>query len=93
MSSFAEKLRTLRKQKKLSLKKAALLVGVPESTYREWEYGRQIRGHEPYIKIAKAFNLSVDELFGLKDCSSSLEEEFEKIEILLKSVKSKVFTL
>lgn len=91
--SFNKRLKNLRNERKLSLRDASKLIGVPESTYREWEYGRQIRGHEPYIKIAKAFNLSVDELFGLKDCSSSLEEEFEKIEILLKSVKSKVFTL
>ena len=45
------------------MREAAHRTGVPETTYREWEYGRQIRG-EPYRKIAEAFNISVGMLFG-----------------------------
>lgn len=90
-SSFNKRLKDLRKKRKLSLKHASQLIGVPESIYREWEYGRQIRGHESYMKIAKAFGLSLDELFGIKAPSSSLKEEFEQIENLLNSIKNKIF--
>ncbi|MBK8202439.1 MAG: helix-turn-helix transcriptional regulator [Bdellovibrionales bacterium] len=45
------------------MREAARRIGVPESTYREWEYGRKIRG-EPYLQIAKTFGVSIEELLG-----------------------------
>lgn len=45
------------------MREAARRIGVPETTYREWEYGRAIRG-EPYPKIAAAFGVSLEVLFG-----------------------------
>lgn len=74
----------------ISQREAACLIGVPVSTYREWEYGRQIRDYKSYIKIAKAFNISLDTLFGLKGIDSSLEGDFDQIDKLLRSIRSKI---
>jgi len=35
---------------------------VPVSTYREWEYGRDLRGHQAYVKMAHIFGVGVQEL-------------------------------
>jgi len=70
------------------MREAARLVGVPESTYREWEYGRQIRG-EPYVRIAKAFSVSLDELFGHETTTTSLAEDLERLEAFVRAIKAK----
>lgn len=87
---FGDRLKNMRIQSRLSLREAAHLIGVPESTYREWEYGRQIRGHTPYLKITKAFKISLDYLFGVSSEAKSLGEEFVEVELLLSSIKKKV---
>jgi hypothetical protein len=43
------------------MKEVARRIRVPETTYREWEYGRTIRG-EPYVRIAETLGVSVHEL-------------------------------
>lgn len=68
MSPISKRLKIFRTRKGLSMRDAARLIGVPESTYREWEYGRQIRG-EPYMEIAKAFDVSIEALFGMPESS------------------------
>jgi transcriptional regulator with XRE-family HTH domain len=45
----------------LSVRDVADELGIPVSTYRDWEYGKLIRG-EPYVKIAELFEVSLDEL-------------------------------
>ena len=60
------------------MRKAAQLIGVPETTYREWEYGRQIRG-EPYLKIAKAFGISVSELLGAESSNLTVDQRLNRI--------------
>ncbi len=81
---FAARLKKLRLAKGWSMKTAAEQIGVPVSTYRDWEYGNSIRG-EPYKRIAQIFGVSLEELFG--DVVRS-----EKAEILkaLQEVKDKV---
>lgn len=93
---MSKKLKRLREARNLTIKETAKLIGVPESTYREWEYGRAIRG-EPYLKISRTFNITLDELFGVPKISHdalSLEvdkliEEMTKIKAKLISLKSK----
>ncbi len=62
---IANRLRELRKEKKLSLAGVAQAIGVPVSTYRDWEYGKAIRG-EPYERIAEIFDVSLNELLSSK---------------------------
>lgn len=93
MDSFRKRLKRLREihDPPLTMRQAAQLVGVPESTYREWEYGRKIRGVEPYIKIAQAFGVSLDELLGARSThESSIEQDIEDIICRLVTLKKKV---
>lgn len=71
------------------MREASKLIGVPESTYRDWEYGREIRG-EPYLQIAKAFGITLDELFGVHSKDRTIEEEFDLAILHLQSLKDKI---
>lgn len=82
---FGERLRVLREKRGLTLKGTANLVGVPISTYREWEYGRKILG-EPYLKLAEVFEVSLNELFGAK--SGSYEQYKKALEQTKKALIS-----
>src|SRR6266436_7191692 len=62
--SFSRSLKQFRESENLSQREVARRIGVNESTYRQWEYGTTISG-EPYPKIAEAFGITLDELFGL----------------------------
>ncbi|MGZ5279566.1 MAG: helix-turn-helix transcriptional regulator [Pseudobdellovibrionaceae bacterium] len=76
---MGRKLQELRLGKGLSMRETAKRIGVPETTYREWEYGRAIRG-EPYIQIAKVFGITLQELFEHKpDLEQNLEFQIDKI--------------
>ncbi len=59
--TFGQRLNRLRLLRGLSIGEAAEAIGVSPSTYREWEYGRAIRG-EPYGKIALVFHVTLAEL-------------------------------
>jgi transcriptional regulator with XRE-family HTH domain len=61
--SFHQRLKRIRKQRELSVREIAQRIGVPISTYREWENGRLIQGPAPYLLIAKTLNVSLHELF------------------------------
>ena len=81
---FHTRLQRLRNQKDISVRQMAQRIDVPESTYREWEYGRQIKG-EPYGKLAVALNVSLNELLtGKKD---KLEVYLDQIELAVKGIK------
>jgi transcriptional regulator with XRE-family HTH domain len=85
MENFSQRLKRLRKLKKLSVRKVAQAVGVSESTYREWEYGRSIQG-EPYEKLSSVLGVSLTELMTGKQISSDqLQSHFGKVEAHLAS--------
>ncbi len=68
----------------------ARLINVPETTYREWEYGRAIRG-EPYVKLAKALGVSLEDLLGDGvELPAVLEKDIDLIVERLLELKSKV---
>jgi len=58
---FAAQLRKLRIENGLTIREVAFAIQVPISTYRDWEYGKAIQG-EPYVKLAKVFNVSLEKL-------------------------------
>ena len=59
--SMAQRLRRLRERAGLSVIETARRLNVPPSTYREWEYGREIRG-EPYARISEVFGVTLQAL-------------------------------
>lgn len=56
-----KRLERLRKNRGLTAKAMAQLIEVPESTYREWEYGRGLK-LPPFQKISQVLAISVTEL-------------------------------
>lgn len=56
-----KRLERLRRLKGLTAKQMAKLIEVPESTYREWEYGRGLR-LPPFQQISRVLAISVTEL-------------------------------
>lgn len=61
METMGERLKRLREGKNLSISEVSRMTKIPISTYREWEYGREIKG-EPYAKLAAVFNVTIHEL-------------------------------
>lgn len=87
---FHERLRTLRKAKGLTMREMARRVGVPETTYREWEVGRAIQG-EPYVRMSEALGVSLTELLtGNRPEQAQILSEIESVEEGLKQLKSKL---
>ena len=72
---FHNRLKELRVARRLTQKETAKLVGVQQSTYRQWEYGQAITG-EPYPQLAKAFNISLDTLFNIETNEKKSREGF-----------------
>ncbi|MGZ3694567.1 MAG: helix-turn-helix domain-containing protein [Bdellovibrionota bacterium] len=81
METIGKRLRRLRKLRGLSLKEVGAAIGVPVSTYKEWEYGRAIQG-EPYEKLAECLGVSLGELLtgnGIEARAQSLLLEIQEV--------------
>ncbi len=75
----------------MSMKDIAQQIGVSDSTYREWEYGRSIRGEQCYEKLASALRISVYELVTGKPTSfQKMAETIERIERELEELKTAI---
>ena len=89
--TFSQRLQILRKQKRLAASAVAQACGVAESTYREWEHGRQIRGSRPYSSLAEILGVSLSELLmGKKGGTIGIEEDLKHIEALLREIRAKL---
>ena len=85
IESIAERLKRLRVKRGLSIKETATLAGVSVSSYREWEYGRAIRG-EPYAQLADVFKVPIAELITGELLLTN--RGFEIIETLEKNIRN-----
>lgn len=63
-------LKSIRERRGLTQKKVAELVGVPISTYRNWEYLHNVPRQEQFVDLANLFDVSLDELLGREDMSA-----------------------
>ena len=79
MVEFGNRLRELRKQKNLTQKQLAALIGVKNSIISFYEVGDRIPSPEIIIKLSTTLNVSADYLLGLNKGESidvtGLEEE------------------
>ncbi|MCL2846892.1 MAG: helix-turn-helix domain-containing protein [Firmicutes bacterium] len=66
VSKFAERIKELRNEKKLSQRYMASALGIKLSSYQKYEKGGEPT-HENLIKIAKFFGVSTDYLLGIVD--------------------------
>lgn len=87
METMAKRLLAFRQRKNLKIKDVAVAIGVAESTYREWELGREIRG-EPYLRLAAALGVSLSELMGGEEGSREcLLRTIDEMEALIKHIR------
>lgn len=63
---FSERLQTLRKEKNYSQKTVARKLGVPVSTYANWEQGRREPSIYDIYNLMWVFEIDANELFPLE---------------------------
>ena len=68
MPSFPDRLKELRKSKKLKQTDMALFLGFNVVTYQRYEYGHITPNAPILTKLAEYINVSTDYLLGLTDC-------------------------
>lgn len=64
---FAERLKELRTEKKLTTKSLGKCLGVSDATISRWENGKNSIKLDELIIVAKFFHVSIDYLAGLED--------------------------
>lgn len=67
MATFSERMRELRKEKRISLEKLAEMMGTTKATLSRYENSKRVPNIEFVEKLAKIFNVSVDYLLGHTD--------------------------
>lgn len=71
MEIFAERLKELRTQKKMSLEKLATQLGVSDTAIMKWEQNKSEPTAINIMSIALFFNVTTDYLLGLEDETGS----------------------
>ena len=61
---FHEKLKDIRKSKKLTQKQVAIAINANERNYQNFDYGKNKPSLDVLIALADLFNVSLDELVG-----------------------------
>lgn len=91
MSHISTILKKKRAAKGLSAKDVAAKLNVAESTYRDWENGRNIQG-EPYLKISEVLDIPLGTLLGVENLDvvkilDELDEITNKVKIIRNHVR------
>ncbi len=77
METFAQRITKRRTTLGLTQREVAVAVGVPLSTYKEWEYGRRVQGERVYVKLSEILELNLRTLL-------TGEFQHEKDELIIK---------
>jgi len=64
---FAERLKDLRAEKKLSARKLGKEAGISDASIIDWENGKRIPSADSILKLALYFKVSTDYFYGLSD--------------------------
>ena len=64
MAIFPNRLKAVRRAKGITQKAMAECLGIQETSYQQYEYGKREPNHENTVKIADILNVSVDYLLG-----------------------------
>ncbi len=77
MNEFARKLRLLRAAASLTQEEMAHRIGVPLRNYQNYEAGKFYpKSTAVYVRIAKSFDITVDELLGGTDGAKKTDAAF-----------------
>ena len=80
---FAERLKILRKQVKLTQAQIAEKLNISQQAYASWERGVKRPTQDNLVKIAQVLNVTVDYLVGNSD-EEIMNNKLEDIEILFR---------
>lgn len=94
MVEFGAKLKQLRKEKNLTQKQLASLIGVQNSVISFYEVGERVPSPEIIIKLATALHVSSDYLLGIEknesiDVSGLDEHDKMLVRSLVDTLRSK----
>lgn len=94
MVEFGEKLRQLRKEKNLTQKQLAALIGVKDSVISFYEVGDRVPSPEVIRKLAIVLRVSADYLLGIEknetiDVSGLDEKEKSLVRALVDTLRDK----
>ena len=94
MVDFGDRLRKLRKERKLTQKELATLVGVKNSVISFYEVRDRTPSLEALIKLSKALRISTDVLLGIEkretiDISGLSEKDKQYIQSLVDRLRNK----
>ncbi len=67
MIEFGKKVRTLRKEKKISIIELSKSIGYSKSIINYWENGKKEPTFSAIVSLCKFFDVSADYLLGLSD--------------------------
>lgn len=80
--------------KGMTVKEISNLLGVPLTTYREWELGRKISNQDIYVKLSKILEIPLYELMtGVSIDKKELVDCIYQVEIKLNELKERLFVL
>ena len=85
METLGNRFKKLRGERGVSISEVAKKVGVSPSTYRDWEYGREIKG-EPNQSICDVYSVTLSYLITGKEVK--FEEPLREIEKQVKIIRS-----
>ena len=94
MVNMGNKLKNLRKQKRLTQKQVANRIGLAISAVSSYEAGTRYPSYDVLIKLARIYHVSTDYLLGMTDkkeldISGLNNEEVEAISQLVNILKNK----
>lgn len=94
MVNMGNKLKNLRKQKRLTQKQVADRIGLAISAVSSYEAGTRYPSYDVLIKLARIYHVSTDYLLGMTDkkeldISGLNSEEIEAISQLVNILKNK----
>ncbi len=89
MVNFGEKIKKLRKEKKLTQKQLADLAGVAVSAISAYESGNRYPSYEVLINLSHIFRVSTDYLLGISTIKSIDVTELNdnEIEVIMQMVE------
>lgn len=64
--TIGENIRRFRERKGVNMKQAAADIGMPYTTYLNYEYNRREPGIDALTKIAEYLDVSIDDILGTK---------------------------
>lgn len=79
MNMFGQRLKDLRREKKLTQQDIADVLGIEKSNISRFESGKQSLSSENIIKTAKYFDVSVDYILGISDYKTINKKKEEQI--------------